>query len=197
MRRIGVLGVGLVVGTLIGALGWQMGFAAEPPLDTLVVCERAGADLRSPATNGTCPSGYRRTEISETLSTTNPAYTDSGTAFFSDLSEDTDVTVLAVPVPAGDYVISAVGEFASNDANPQAMSCQIVAGSLSVDTGILSLPDGDVEDNRDRWNTTRAESFDVPTTIEVRCRKDGGAGTAGGAVWELTAERVDEIIESD
>jgi hypothetical protein len=59
MRRF--IGTALALG-LVAAISWQVS-AAQTGGEQIVICTRAGTDVRSPDTQGRCPSGYTKRTI--------------------------------------------------------------------------------------------------------------------------------------
>jgi hypothetical protein len=68
MRRRSLFAVGVL---LLAGLTWQIATAA-PPSPPLSVCVRTGADVRTPAANGSCPSGYTKMAVSTASGAVGP-----------------------------------------------------------------------------------------------------------------------------
>ena len=120
MRKAAVLVVGMLIGGVVGAVGWQVAFAVPAPLDTLVVCERAGSDLRSPATNGSCPSGYTKKEITETAPSETTVWNLSE-QIIGPLGGTSELA--GIDVPAGTYAAVATGYILAT--GPTSMVCRL------------------------------------------------------------------------
>ena len=184
MRRVLMA---LVAGAAVGAFGWQVGFAAEPALDTLAVCERPGSDVRSPSSTGACPSGYRKTEITETgPRTTNPAYAKQGSAPIGPGADD--VPVVSMTLPPGAYVITATGLYGSFSPVPTMILCVLAGPDRLAHTFGHAPGSGPASSSM-----TVAHELEVVTTLLLQCSLPSGDGR-GMAEWELTAVRVDGIV---
>jgi hypothetical protein len=204
MRKLALVLVGVLVGGAVGALGLHVGLAAEPQADTLVVCQRPGADLRSPASNGTCPSGYTKTEITETppaptTTTTAPPTTVPPTRVtaFHRLSRDAiggtlmsgDGVVTSLTLQAGAYELTASG---SLSIGASSAVCKLQLGSgFELDDTYLHTESGGGPDHRTLHGVFED---DVQFDVVVWCGVLTGPGAADALhTWQLTATRIDDV----
>jgi hypothetical protein len=162
MRKVALVLAGVVIGGAVGVAGWQVAFAA--PVDTITVCTRPGTDVRSPSTNGTCPSGYTKTEIGDGAQ--NPVYDSSG--FQIDYLTK-EVRVDAVPplqLPVGDYTVVANGRFSAGEGTAILRCWVVLESGQEVAFGIGQHTEPDVGEN-----ITLANSFtqEVAGTARLVC----------------------------
>ena len=183
-RTIGAV----VAGGVIGTLGWHVALAADPQVDTLVVCQRPGADLRSPAANGTCPSGYTKTEITETPPSPVRGYHARGVRSGSDLAQNTEVVDL--DLPNGTYSILATGSFY----DPAGGTVQCVLAHGGDEPAQVHL-----ETSSDSWSSDEgAMSAVVEVTgngpVQVYCYPPEGPDWLWSSHdWQITATQLDQL----
>jgi hypothetical protein len=184
MRKLALV----LLGVLVGALGLQVGLAAEPQADTLTVCQRPGADLRSPATNGTCPSGYTKTEITETSPDEDLTYFAYDFVFGASLTEN-DGIVTSLTLPAGSYTVMASGRMSSSEG---AVDCRLADAYETLDYArLLSLPGAEIPHETLSGSITRTQ----PGAVSVICAGLTGSGAPTSLHdWRINATQVDRII---
>jgi hypothetical protein len=194
MRKVSVLLVGLVVGAVVGAVGWQVGFAVEPPVDTLVVCERPGTDLRSPAANGTCPSGYTKKEITETTPDSDPIFQASSPAPVGAATLLTNTLVASLNVPEGAYLITASGTITDTEVNLDGAqtTCDLRLGPTSLDT--IHVRAGNTGFLVSEWTMTGAAELSSAGTLTVHCSPvSNDANSSSTYAWTITAVQGDSL----
>jgi hypothetical protein len=107
MRKVALVLAGLLIG---GAISWQVAIAQDgTPLTTL--CTRTGADVRTPASNGSCPSGYTKVVIPAPTEPVDPEptfETDEGENLTFRFS--VDVQVVSPSVIFRPFVVSPDGD---------------------------------------------------------------------------------------
>lgn len=196
MRKVSVLLVGLLVGAIVGAVGWQVGFAVEPQVDTLVVCERTGVDLRSPAANGTCPSGYTKKEITETLPNPVTVWTASGTANGLPIGSSSPVTIASISLAPGTYSVVATGNFSPNGGTDASITCDLDGFNGQLDRVNISRPadEKNLGDGTTPAAMSGVNTLSVADTISVRCFDAvGGDQDVRAVFWHLAVTRVDSL----
>jgi hypothetical protein len=203
MRKAALLLAGMLIGGAVGVTGWQIADAG--PIDTITVCTRPGTDVRTPATNGTCPSGYTKTEISDGedgqdglpgADAENPAWVSSG--FFQDYTDDpldSQAVIPAFDLPPGSYTAVAHGNFEAGVGSAE-LTCFLTKGPLLGDVGAASGHDV-ADDRRTPLTIVTWFTHDLAGNLRLRCSAlDADDPTEVVSVWRLVVTRVSSINEA-